>query len=224
MAERLKLYYPVKPYRVNQRFGDNQACVRDFGGPNQLVVGKVAGVCPVGFDELYPHFGMRGHNGMDLQAGEQYVYSPIDGEVIEAQKVPARGLGIGILSNEIVNLDQYGDHYAKPRHWHLKQLFVDVGDKVTIGQPLGITDTTGYSAGNHLHFEIQPMDKDAGGHPYLAFNGNNPSYPQPLPIAAAIDPEPFFCGEYAVDQKIIPLQQQLIILLKKFIEQLKPKS
>ena len=53
MAERLKLYYPVKPYRVNQRFGANEACVRDFGGPNQRVVDKVHGVCPAGYDELY---------------------------------------------------------------------------------------------------------------------------------------------------------------------------
>ena len=220
---RLKLYYPVKPYHLNQPWGANEACVKDFGLPTQRVVGKTNGTCPIGYDELYPHFGMRGHNGLDLQAGEQYVYASHDGVVVEAQKVPARGLGIGLLTNEPVELDAYGTHYVKSRYWHLKQLFVDVGDAVKTGQPLGITDTTGYSAGNHLHYEIQPMDKDAGGHPFLTFNGDNPNYPKPLPIAAAIDPQPFFCGEYALDQMLIPLQLQVVILLKKLLEALKKK-
>lgn len=213
MSERLRLYYPVKPYILFQKFGANQACVKDFGLPTQKVIGEnYLGVCPVGYERLYPKFGMKGHNGLDLQAGEQYVYSPIKGTVVEAQKVPARGLGIGVQTDEKVNLDTWGDHFAKLRHWHLKQLFVDVGDKVEIGTPLGVTDSTGYSSGNHLHFELQPMSKDAGGHPYLSFNANG--------IGAAVDPEPFFCGEYALDFAVIPLQMQLIILLKKLIYQL----
>ena len=192
-------------------------CVKDFGIPSQVVSGSLAnGKCPVGYEKLYPKFGMKGHNGLDLLAGEQYIYSPINGTVVEASKVPARGLGIGVMTDELVNLDSFGNHYAKLRHWHLKQLFVDVGDKVKIGQPIGVSDSTGYSSGNHLHFELQPMLKDAGGHPYLSFNANG--------IGAAIDPEPFFCGEYAVDQMIIPLQLQLIILLKKMVELLKTKS
>lgn len=211
--ERLKLYYPVKPYHLNQPFGHNQACVKDFGRPTQHITGKVNGVCPIGYDELYPHFGFKGHNGLDLRTGEQTVYAACAGTVVEAQKVPARGLGVGICTDMKVNLDAHGDHFAKLRYWHLKQLFVDAGDTIKVGQPIGISDNTGYSAGNHLHFELQPMDKDQGGHPYLAFNGNG--------IGAAIDPEPFFCGEYAVDQLLIPLQMQLIVLLKKLLESLK---
>lgn len=211
---RFKIYFPVKPYQLNQKFGDNAACVKDFGLPTQKIVGEnYLGVCPTGYDRLYPHFGFKGHNGLDLQTGEQYVYAAHDGTVVEAQHVPARGLGIGIMTDSLVNLDTSGNHYAKTRYWHLKQLFVDAGDKVTVGQPIGVSDNTGYSAGNHLHFELQPMDKDSGGHPYLTFNGNG--------IGAAIDPEPFFCGEYAVDQKLIPLQMQVVILLRKLLESLK---
>lgn len=213
MAERLRLFYPVKPYQLNQKFGQNDACVKDFGLPSQRIVGKVNNVCPPGFDELYPHFGFKGHNGLDLQTGEQYVYAAHDGTIVEAQHVPARGLGIGNMTDVPVLLDASGVHFAKTRSWHLKRLFVDVGDKVKAGQPIGVSNNTGYSAGNHLHFELQPMDKDAGGHPFLAFNGNG--------IGAAIDPEPFFCGEYAVDQMLIPLQMQLVILLTKLRDSLK---
>ena len=46
-------------------------------------------------------------------------------------------------------------------------------------------------AGNHLHFEGDPMDKDAGGHPY--------NFPHPEEIAGAVDIEPYFNGRYAED-------------------------
>lgn len=213
---RLELAYPVTPFKLFQPFGKNEACVKDFGKPTQVVKGKVNGACPVGFEELYPKFGMRAHNGNDLVAGEQTVFASHDGVVVEAQKVPARGLGIGLMTHTPVELDESGTHYAKTRYWHLKQLFVDVGDTIKKGQPLGISDNTGYSSGNHLHFELQPMDKDAGGHPYLAFNANG--------IGAAIDPEPFYTGELPNQTMITSLQLQLIVLLKKLVEALKTKK
>lgn len=205
--ESLKLYYPVRPYVINQRFGDNMPCVKDFGLASQtIIMGSNSPTCPVGYEKLYAKFGMSGHNGMDLDAGEQNVYAAHDGVVVELQDVPARGLGIGILTNEQVMLRDYGIHFAKTRYWHLKRFYVSVGDKVTAGQLIAVTNTTGYSSGNHLHFELQPMDKDAGGHPILAFPDNG--------IGAAIDPEPFFTGVYAdtVPQTISLLRQALIIL------------
>lgn len=216
--ERLRLCYPIRPYIVNQNFGDNKPCVRNFGASNQEVIQSlVDNTCPVGSDKLYAHFGMSGHNGMDLNAGEQNVYAACDGIVVEQQTVPARGLGLGILTNDIVHLDAAGDHYAKVRYWHLKRFYVNVGDSVTTGQLIGVTDNTGYSSGNHLHFEVQPMDKDVGGHPYLTFPNNQ--------IGAAIDPKSFFTGIYAdiVPQQISYLRQLVIVLTAQLQEILKKK-
>ncbi len=198
---RLELWYPVKPYSVNQKFGDNLPCVKDFGLPTQEVVMGDSTTCPIGYDKLYPHFGMNGHNGIDLFAGEQPVYSACDGIVVEKQEVPARGLGLGILTNDPVDLDGFGTHYVKLRYWHLKSFSVEVGESVVIGQQIGVSDNTGYSSGDHLHFEGQPMDKDSGGHPIMVF----PVDPidRTDVIAGAIDMAPYWSKYYATDHSLV---------------------
>jgi murein DD-endopeptidase MepM/ murein hydrolase activator NlpD len=212
---RLRLYYPVRPHAVNQAFGANNPCVEHFGKRNQNVIpSHEDGTCPIGSEKLYPKFGMTGHNGIDLQADEQPVYAACDGTVIEVQKVPARGLGIGILTDEPVQLNEHGTHFAKLRYWHLKRIDVAVGQRVIEGDQIGITNNTGYSSGNHLHFELQPIDKDAGGHPYTAFPNNG--------IGAAIDPAPFFCGIFAevVGQKR-PLLERALVLIQVWLQKLR---
>lgn len=214
---KLELNYPVKPFQVNQHFGDNKPCVKDFGLPSQQIVSWTDNkTCPAGYDKLYGHFGMSGHNGTDLLAGEQNVYAACDGVVVEKQSVPARGLGLGILTNTPVELADGVSHYVKVRYWHLKVMYVEVGDSVKAGQLLGVTDNTGYSSGNHLHFEGQPMDKDAGGHPYLTYPNNG--------IGAAIDLEPFFTGTYAEDlPRLVTLNTALVEALQKLLAYLKQK-
>ena len=206
---RLELFYPVKPFRVNQHFGANEPCVKDFGLPTQRVVTPPGPTftCPTGYEKLYSQWGMSGHNGTDLMAGEQKVYAAHGGVVVEKQTVPSRGLGLGILTNEPVELDEHGVHYIKIRYWHLKSFNVEVGDSVKAGQLIGVSDSTGYSSGNHLHFEGQPMNKDAGGHPYIALSDSGSSV-----IANAIDVEPFLNGKYAEDiQKILRGSDQIAV-------------
>lgn len=221
---RLSLYYPVRPYRVNQHFGNNFPCVRNFGQPNQQVINSNPdGTCPVGSDKLYPHFGMDGHNGTDLMAGEQEVRAAFAGTVVEKQIVPARGLGVGILTNEEVEIDGIGVTFMKIRYWHLKTIYVEVGDKITEGDLLGISDNTGYSSANHLHFEGQPFHKDEGGHPILTY-GNGMFSGQKV-IAGAVDIEPYFNGIYADDiAKKITTLKWIILQLQKIVADLKKRS
>lgn len=208
---RLSLYSPCKPFAINQHFAANQPCVRNFGEPNQQVIDSYQdGTCPAGSDKLYPHFGMAGHNGTDLKAGEQEVRAATSGTVVEIQKALARGLGVGILTDEKVEVDGYGSHYIKLRYWHLKTILVQAGQKVSEGDLIGISDNTGYSSGNHVHFEGQPMTKDAGGHPSVVYLPGN--------IAGAINIEPHFNGKYAADvAKHISLLKQLVLTLQKLI-------
>lgn len=215
------IYLPVTPFHVNQNFGDNMPCVKDFGLATQsIVTGADNKTCPVGYDKLYSHFGMSGHNGTDLMAREQNLYAAMDGVVVEKQLVPARGLGLGILSNDILDLGLHGKHYLKLRYWHLKTMYVEVGDTVKAGQLIGVTNNTGYSSGDHLHFEGQPMDKDAGGHPVLAFPNGGDGV-----IASAINIAPWFSTTYAKDvPQAISLTQSLVVLLQQIIAQLRPKA
>ena len=218
---RLSLYYPTNPFRVNQHFGNNQPCVRNFGKPNQQVIDSFPdGTCPIGSDKLYPHFGMDGHNGTDLSAGEQEIRAACAGTVIEKQTAPARGLGVGILTNEQVDIDGIGITYMKIRYWHLKSILVEVGDQVSEGDLIGISDNTGYSSGNHLHFEGQPYHKDEGGHPILTYG--NGTFSGVKVIAGAIDIEPYFNGQYASDIVVkIGLMKKLIIVLQKLLNYLR---
>jgi murein DD-endopeptidase MepM/ murein hydrolase activator NlpD len=102
-------------------------------------------------------------------------------------------------------------------------MYVEVGDHVSVGELIGLTNNTGYSSGNHLHYEVQPMDKDAGGHPILTF-ADPAAYPKGV-IAGAIDPVPFFTGMYAKDvPHEISLSQQLVVLLKKLIDAINKKQ
>jgi len=165
------IYPPVTPLYFNQRFGENNLCVKDFGLPTQHIVWNT-GTCQAGYSKLYAQWGMLGHNGTDLMAGEQPVYASMDGVVVEQQTVPARGLGLGILSNEQYDFGDLGTHYLKLRYWHLKSFNVQAGSSVKRGDLLGITDNTGYSSGSHLHFEGQLMDKDSGGHPFVINTDN----------------------------------------------------
>lgn len=219
---KLSLYYPVKPFSVNQHFGNNLPCVKDFGLPTQEIVGSLDATCPVGFDKLYPHFGMDGHNGTDLMAIEWEVRAACGGTVIEKQLVPARGLGVGILTDEQVEVNGIGLTFMKIRYWHLKTIFVEVGQHVNEGDLLGISDNTGYSSGNHLHFEGQPIHKDEGGHPITTFG--NATIGGVKVIAGAIDIEPYFNGKYAADvaQQIGALRS-LILVLQKMVAYLQSK-
>ncbi len=221
--ERLRLYYPVKPFAVNQPFGGNIPCVINFGKPTQQIVdGMDDNLCPVGYDKLYSHWGMAGHNGTDLGAAEQEVRAACAGTVIEKQIVPARGLGIGILTDEEVFLDGIGVTFVKIRYWHFKSFapLLEVGDHVKEGDLLGISDNTGYSSGNHVHFEGQPMHKDEGGHPILTYGDG--TFSGVKVISGAVDMAPYFTGTYATDvQHDIAILQQIIQLIVGFLAQYK---
>lgn len=209
---KLKLTYPVRPFKVAQFFGGNIPCVKDFGLPTQSIVDGTQTTCPVGYDKLYQHWDMAGHNGMDLQAGQQPVYAATSGTVIEQQLVESRGLGLGIVTDTPVELE-CGEHHAKLRYWHLRSFQVKVGDHVTQGQLIGISDNTGYSSGNHLHFELQPMDKTASGKYIL-------TYPDGA-IAGAVDPNPYWMTAEEAKQAIPGVQQLIIDILKMLLAQWK---
>lgn len=194
---KFELYYPVRPFLINQHFGDNVPCVKDFGLSTQDIVnGPDNHTCPIGYTKLYQAFGMAGHNGTDLGAGEQPIYAACAGTVVEKQTVPARGLGLGILTDAAVELNGLGTSYMKVRYWHLKSFSVEVGDHVKAGDIIGVTDNTGYSSGDHLHFEGNPMTLDAGGHANTTYIGDSIVGGIQV-IAGAIDIQPYFTGVYA---------------------------
>lgn len=103
----------------------------------------------------YAKFGLKGHNGLDygLPSGTQ-VTAPHDGKVIEAASDPT-GYGNYL---KIENAKE-GSVMA-----HLQSFQVKVGDTVSEGQPIGLSDNTGNSTGPHLHwgYYLFPRDRSNG--------------------------------------------------------------
>ena len=161
-------------------------------------------------DPKYTSLGLKGHNGIDFHACN-------GGRITAAHN--------GFCSREIV--DVYGGHgvevtsidsfyyngvpaFFKTVYWHLiPGTAYKARQKVFVGDLIGLADNTGFSTGDHLHFGLKPQFPP--GINIEQSNGYN----------GAIDPRPYFNGEYAEDiakqMLIIQKAKQVISLLKQLL-------
>lgn len=153
------LFRPVSPFGINQHFGENKACIDNKTGK---VFAKVPytdeAKCPAGSRSVYSN--MKGHNGVDLYATRGTpIFSSQDGIVTEVVDEPDRGIGIGIITkNKFWCIETQSFEYFKIRYWHNLANYKRLGDEVHIGDLIATADNTGYSAGDHLHFELKPVE------------------------------------------------------------------
>ena len=128
------LYYPTKPYRVNQHFGENA-------------------------NTFYASLGMLGHNGIDIWAPLGYIVrASHDGTVTYAGGEQKEGIGVTITTDKEYDY-KGGQVYFKTIYWHLLSVSVKYGQKVKAGDVIGYADNTGMSTGSHLHFGLKPCAK-----------------------------------------------------------------
>lgn len=152
------LFKPIRPFKINQSFGENKACIDNKTGK---VVNKIPfkddASCQKGTRSVYSN--MKGHNGVDLFARRHTpIFSAQDGIVEELVDEPARGLGLGIVTTrKYYCYETKSYEYFKLRYWHNHVHHVRKGDKVYIGDLIATADNTGYSSGDHLHFEMKPV-------------------------------------------------------------------
>lgn len=119
----------------------------------------------------YARFGLKGHNGLDygLPTGTQVV-APHGGKVIEATNDPS---GYGLYLK--IESDKEGSILA-----HLKSFQVKVGDFVSEGHTVALSNNTGNSTGPHLHwgYYLIPRDRTNG---YSGCIDQLPLLSQPIP-------------------------------------------
>lgn len=138
------LYQPVSPFFINQEFGVNRACVNNVN----KVITCDGDNPPYGFKSLY---GPEGHLGLDLKAYHgQEVYCAQEGDVYKIDTNIRSGLDVRIES--IV-----GGRMLRHIYEHLLGYQAKVGDRVLTGQLIGWADNTGYSSGDHVHFQVEEL-------------------------------------------------------------------
>jgi hypothetical protein len=165
----LELYYPAKPWYVNQKFGETA----------NLEYYKNNGVIFVG------------HNGIDAATMHgQPLYAAHDG-VVEVQVDVNQGHGVVLRTLEMFRYKERGA-YFKTIYWHMiDNIPVKTGQVVKAGELIGYADSTGLSTGDHLHFGLKPLRKRSDGTFYNVEEGNG--------THGAIDPAPYFNNKYASD-------------------------
>ncbi|WP_104118112.1 M23 family metallopeptidase [Arthrobacter sp. B1805] len=90
------------------------------------------------------------HTGIDYGVGcGTPLYAPAAGEVWYADSNVLPGAGNRIVLNHGV----VGGNALATNYYHLTSYLVSVGQRVSAGQLIGYTGTTGNSTGCHLHFE-----------------------------------------------------------------------
>jgi murein DD-endopeptidase MepM/ murein hydrolase activator NlpD len=99
--------------------------------------------------QIYSRYGVPAHEGLDIRAlTNTNVYACFDGVVYEVHLNPKdHAYGIHV---RIRHRDGYRTVYG-----HLARALVSVGDEVREGQLIGKADSTGASAGAHLHLTLK---------------------------------------------------------------------
>lgn len=141
------LFQPVKPFVLNQAFGENKTCI-STDWENRVTPCDGTNP-PAGYRSLY---GKDGHLGVDLRSFHgQEVYAAQTGVVYKIDTDIKSGLDVR-LEHNIAGMK------FRTIYEHLMGYQPKVGDTVKVGQLIGWADNTGYSSGDHLHFQFEVWD------------------------------------------------------------------
>lgn len=188
------LFRPVKPFIVNQLFGENGACISLDG--KRKVIACNGNNPPVGYTSVY---GLKGHQGIDLRAYlGQAVYCSYEGMVVSIDTQERSGLDVRIVSE--LNGTRYMHIYE-----HLSGInALKVGDRVKTGECIGWAGSTGLSSAVHLHFELKVQGNDSKWTPI------NPVY--------------FVNEFFAPDaDKVKAILESMIVVLENLFEKLRKR-
>jgi murein DD-endopeptidase MepM/ murein hydrolase activator NlpD len=121
----------------------------------------------------YSRFGMNGHNGWDYRcANETVVYAVCDGT---ATQFTDAGYGVNIRLDTEPNRD---GEYLEVVYGHLKTVVKE--GKVLKGEPIALSNNTGFSSGPHLHLGVRRRRKEGSGSVVLNYDNGFLGYYDPV--------------------------------------------
>lgn len=129
--------------------------------------------------QVYARFGQAGHNGIDygVATGTE-VRAAADG-IVEKIGYDADGYGVYVK----IDHGEFITLYA-----HLSQALAVKNDKVWAGEVIGLSGSSGFSTGAHVHFELRTPGAMVPGYPQGARDASPFFVAQPAPQVAAPDP------------------------------------
>ena len=126
-------------------------------GYNEIIKEFLSVSYPLKNIKINSGFGMRKHpimhrycmhNGIDLHARQEDVFSMLPGEVIRVGQDNRSGKFVTVKS------ESFTISYC-----HLSRQYVQTGDFVRAGEPIGFSGSTGMSTGEHLHLTTKKDGK-----------------------------------------------------------------
>jgi hypothetical protein len=162
-AARLDLVEVQTPELLEELLADRIANDQRFGGSpdgihlawptNYDLITQPFGVNP----EIYRRYGLPGHEGVDIRAvmGSP-IYASASGRVYRVHDGrDSNPYGIHV---RIRHPGGYKTVYA-----HLKEALVNLDEEVSVGQRIGLADSTGNSSGSHLHLTLKKEGASSRG-------------------------------------------------------------
>ena len=117
--------------------------------------GSLTVTSPFGHRQAPKAGASTNHMGLDIRANYTPVLATEDNGVVLSAK--NEGKGGNVIRVEYARAD--GSKY-QTAYMHLSQMDVKEGDRVSAGQPIGVSGNTGNSTGQHLHFSVKKVTPD----------------------------------------------------------------
>jgi hypothetical protein len=151
----------------------------------------------------YAYNGHQGHDSAIRSFREQAigvpVYAALDGRVVDAHDgEPDMSVELVAKPANFVVLDHGDGYYGL--YWHFKRgsVAVKIGQTVAAGTQIGLTGSSGYSSGPHLHFESRKDGKWFEPSAGPCRDGLS-SWVNQLPVFRSFSVSDFYFAEGAVD-------------------------
>ena len=116
---------------------------------------------------VYARFGLPGHNGLDIAYAYGWIVRSVADGVVERLSWDPGGYGYW-------SQVRHAGFFTRYAHGIRGTAMVEPGEQIQAGQPLFQGDSTGFSTGDHLHFEIRTSDRSLtfGDRWYLSDGGH----------------------------------------------------